>query len=384
MRIILNEIKKIFNLRSLIIGLVISVIMFGIFSSSYIRYFPNGQPAGSTLEIMKDLRLKYGNTLSREEEKELTTTYLEEKENEADKYIQNHKEAQRLGVTSYKEIRNHLAELKENNESIESVEIARLDSKMFFDEASKELWNMEGINYVNEVLTFNSRYNTNYKEQKKIDRFNEIANREISLITEVVVENFDSYIEGIGIIVIFLVMFFLGTIFIKDRKEKVDYIQYTSKIGRKIDRKKIIAATVSTFIIITIIITISMVIYFMKCGTTEFFNADINSIFNTEYIIDITYVQFIILKIIIIYIVGIVTAILTLVISKISKNYLAILATGVVVFAVINIITNDIILKNILKLYVNQGIVFSCIGILILIGIIASIRLRKKEIDILY
>lgn len=171
MRITLNEIKKIFNLRSLIIGLVISVIMFGIFSSFYIRHFPDGQPAGSNLEIMKDLRLKYGNTLSREEEKELTTTYLEEKENEADKYIQNHKEAQRLGVTSYKEIRNHLAELKENNESIESVEIARLDSKMFFDEESKELWNMEGINYVNEVLTFNSRYNTNYKEQKKIDRY---------------------------------------------------------------------------------------------------------------------------------------------------------------------------------------------------------------------
>ncbi|WP_297632176.1 hypothetical protein [uncultured Clostridium sp.] len=381
MRIILNEIKKIFNLKSLIIGLIISIIMFGVFSAYFIKNFPDGQPAGCDLEMMKELRMKYGTTLNTEEEKELGSTYLKEKENEADQYIQNHKEAQRLGVTSYKGIRKHLAELKEKNEN---DEIEQLYFKMSFEEDSQELWNMQGINYVNEVLTFNSRYNTDYKEKKKIDRFNEIANREVSLITEIVIDNFDSYIEGVGAIVIFLIMFFLGTVFIKDRKEKVDYIQYTSKIGREITKKKIVAAMISALLITTTTIAISMIVYFVKCGTTEFFNVDINSVFNKEYIIDITYLQFIILKIIIIYVIGIITAIVTLIISKTGKSYLAILSIGIMSFAFINIITKDIILNNILELSRNQGIVFGSIGILILIGIVGCIKLKKKEIDILY
>ena len=53
MGIIKNELKKIFNIKSLLVVLVISFVIYNMFIKFYIEIFPNGRPTLDVYDIAK-------------------------------------------------------------------------------------------------------------------------------------------------------------------------------------------------------------------------------------------------------------------------------------------------------------------------------------------
>ena len=98
MRIIINEIKKLFNLKILLILGLIVFIIWKIFISFWIEVFPNGSNTPTfnlSVQMLKD----YGTTMDEKEFEDFKEkSALREKE--ADEYLKGDKEAQELGIKS--------------------------------------------------------------------------------------------------------------------------------------------------------------------------------------------------------------------------------------------------------------------------------------------
>lgn len=385
MRIILNEIKKIFNLKTIFILILGIGILYKIFPSSYVEYFPNGQPATGIYEVMKEMQLKYGNTLDKDEFKDFKTNFRNEKIKLADKYLSNNEEAKKLGIEFYSKLKTE-AEDGLFDEPKDKSDITKLYEHIMFNKNSKEFWDLNAIDYIIERYNNKGSDQIENKPEWFKNRYKEIYSRPQPIIYDDIIRNYNVYIGGISLIIIASIMFALGSVFIKDKSLGVDYIQYSSNIGRKIINKKIIAGLISSIILTTVILGTSLLIYFISNGTSEFFNTNINSIFSYEYIIDIKYLQYIILTIIIIYIIAISTGLLTMFISNMGKNYIHVLSMGVPSCAVLIFISEKVVINDFLLLYRIQIIVIGLPIILIALGIILALRIIKsiKKRDILY
>ena len=386
MRIILNEIKKIFNLKTVLILILGIGILYKIFPEFYVKYFPNGQPTTGIYDSMKEMQLKYGNSLDEEEFKDFKTNFRNEKVKLADEYLSKHEEAKKLGVKSY----NKLLEDKHNEKIIDKEEdqsdITKLYSDIIFNKNSKEFWDLNAIDYLIERYNGRGSGQIGTNPEWFENRYEEIYSRSQPIIDYDIINNYEVYVGKVMIIIIASIMFSLGSIFIKDKSLGVDYIQYSSNIGRKINNKKVVAAVISSIMLTTIILGTSLLIYFISNGTSEFFNTNINSVFSNEYVIDITYLQYIILIIILVYILAIATGLITLFISNIGKSYIQVLSIGVPVCAALIFISEKVIINNFLLLYRNQIIIVGLPIVLIVLGTIFIVKIIKgiKKRDILY
>lgn len=386
MRIILNEIKKIFNLKTILILILGIGILYEVFPAFYVKYFPNGQPTTGIYDSMKEMQLKYGNTLDEEEFKDFKTNFRNEKVKLADEYLSKHEEAKKLGVKSYNKLLEDKHDEKISDKHEEKNDFTNLYGNIIFNENSKEFWEMNAIDYLIERFRDKDVKLIGSESENFKNRYKEIYNGPQPIISRDVIDNYNVYIGLVMLIIIASIMFSLGSIFIKDKLLGVDYIQYSSNIGRKINNKKVVAAVISSIMLTTIILGTSLLIYFISNGTSEFFNTNINSVFSSEYVIDITYLQYIILIIILVYILAIATGLITLFISNIGKSYIQVLSIGVPVCAALIFISEKVVINNFLLLYRNQIIIVGLPIVLIVLGIIFTVKIIKsiKKRDILY
>ena len=102
MTIILNELKKIFNIKSILLFILITLIMYFLFIEFDIKYFPNGRPSLDIYNIFVDMKDSYGEFMDEEEFEDFKRKY-EETKKEADEYIQSRKDFRELGITNYDE-----------------------------------------------------------------------------------------------------------------------------------------------------------------------------------------------------------------------------------------------------------------------------------------
>ena len=102
MTIILNELKKIFNIKFILLFILITLIMYFLFIEFDIKYFPNGRPSLDIYNIFVDMKDSYGEFMDEEEFEDFKRKY-EETKKEADEYIQSRKDFRELGITNYDE-----------------------------------------------------------------------------------------------------------------------------------------------------------------------------------------------------------------------------------------------------------------------------------------
>ncbi len=318
MDIISNELKKIFNIKSVILLVFINIIMYFLFIEFEITVFPNGRPDLDIYNMFVEMEDSYGEFMDEEEFEDFKLRY-EEVKREADEYIKSREDFKRAGIDSYDEFANM---------DINKEELDRLHREVFFEKKIDMFWELPWRKEYIQVYENRERYmmaDVSNKNQEM--RIKEILEKglETSVFNEVVFLNYNRLIKYVAITILLGVMFMITPIYLRDSKDKVNYLQYTSKIGRNIFKKKIAAGILASFIMATLQLICFFSLYSTN-NTSMFFNSNINSVYNiiiSWY--DLTFIQYIALTVMGIYILAIVFTLVSMLVSSIGQNYITVI-----------------------------------------------------------
>ena len=375
MRIIINEIKKLFNLKILLIlGLIVFIIC-KIFISFWIEVFPNGSETPDfnlSVQMLKD----YGTTMDEKEFEDFKEkSALREKE--ADEYLKGDKEAQELGIKSYRELRESLDKGK-TDEKVEA-----LHSKIYFKDNVYLFWEMQSResliasyeNPLNRNAELYSSKPNKYKRLKELEKGDQLK----SVLSYVTFLNYDSLITNFSILVVVTLAFIISPIFLRDEKNKVNLLQYSSKTGRKMGSKKVISAMITAFGISTLELIVLFLMYIPN-DTLQFWNCSINSKFN--YMVswfDLTFGQYIMLTILVIYIITFVVTSISLFVSSKVKSYVALIGVQVPILGALIMFLYNIGLNHMTTINYPKYIPLITYMVFIIISILLIINLLKNE-----
>ncbi|KNF08406.1 cation transport ATPase [Gottschalkia purinilytica] len=322
MRIVLNEMKKIFSLKMISLLIIISLIIYYLFISFYIQYFPNGRPELDIYNVSVEMIENYGEYMDEDEFKDFKVKY-NEKVKEADKYIKSNERFKKAGITTYKEF-----EYTDTMNDKTSTKLQELHDYILFEQKVDLFWEIPEREDI--IKSYEEKEENMLKKYEPMDEKQEIRVKELlkkgsdeSILPSLVFGNYNNLIKNVCMLILISIMFIISLIYIKDRKNKVNYLQYTSKIGRKIFKNKIIAGLLSSFIITTLQLIVFFVVYSFN-NVSMFFNSDINSVFNSNISwYDITFIQYIIITIVAVYILSFIFALMSMFVSSIANNYIA-------------------------------------------------------------
>lgn len=226
----------------------------------------------------------------------------------------------------------------------------------------------------------------NEKQEARIQNILE-KGLETAVFNDVIFSNYDNYlIEPLAMTILLSLMFIITPIYIRDNRQKVNYLQYTSKLGRRIFTKKILSGLIATFIIVTLQL-ISFFALYSTNNTLMFLNSNINSVYNSLISwYDLTFIQYIGLTVAGIYALAFIFTLISMLVSSISQNYITVIGIQlpIALFAFI------ILLKHLLVRMTNiqQPKYFLGISYAILLlgsGIAITLKWKKESKgDILY
>ena len=380
MDIICFELKKIFNIKSIVLLVLINIIMYFLFIEFEVTHFPNGRPALDIYNMFVEMENTYGEFMDEEEFEDFKLKY-EEAVKEADEYIQSRKDFKMAGINNYEDFAN----MDHENE-----ELYELYSDVIFKKKIDVFWELpwreEYIRYYENKEELMLEPSSNEKQELRIK---EILDKglETSVFNDVIFSNYNEFIKSAAKTILLSVMFIITPIYLKDNKDKINYLQYTSKTGRKIFKKKIFAGVLASFILVTVQFICFFIMYSTN-NTSMFFNCNINSIYNSIISwYDLTFIQYIALTVIGTYILAFVFTLIPMLVSSISKNYI----TAIGVQLPIALFSFTILLKYLID-YMTSIFRFPkyFTGLFYMILIFAStismiIRWkREKRADILY
>lgn len=210
------------------------------------------------------------------------------------------------------------------------------------------------------------------KEIESSPQINSVLNYEI-------MDNYNTLISNFSVLLVISIAFIISPIFLRDNKNKVNLLQCSSKLGRKIASKKIIASMVVTFLMTTIEIGGLFALY-AKNNTLQFWNCSMNSRFSsTIYWFDLTFGEYIILSIILMYMVAFIVASLSLFVSSKVSNYVGLIGVQVPILGGLIMFLMKLGMFNITVLWKPKYIIHISYGILLIISIFMLVNLIKKE-----
>lgn len=382
MGIIKNELKKIFNIKSLLVVLVISFVIYNMFIKFYIEIFPNGRPTLDVYDIAKKFVEEEGINTS-----EVGIDYfLELKEKyreEANNYLLNNATAKELGITTYEELQN-VGVSKTGYDSEMEIKAHELHSNILFDEVVDSFWKLQGVDSFIEFYESGFiSYSLLSEEQNK--RINEIVNsynfRDV--IPYFVLENYNGFIFTSTALIVISIIFLLSPIFTKDKHRNLEQIQYTTKRGRKLYRDKIITSLISSAIIVTVELGILFSLYLTRENTVEvFYNSSINSwlVAGLNWF-NLTFKEYIFLTIVLIYIFALCLSIFTAFISRKCSRYITLIGISLILtIGFFKLVTSEtLLLGGIGWIYRPKFLVLGFIIIMAILGVLLISIQNKNE-----
>lgn len=380
MNIIINELKKIFKPVNIAIVTLITAIIWFLFMSFNIEYFPNGSDR-YIYDVSVKILNQYGITMDKEEFADFKKN-REEKSKVATDYLLTKEVFVKSGLSTYDEFVN-----KEENESIDKDYMGKLQelhSNIMFEENNELFWELENLDYAidryDNKETWIGLGSIDEKQLQK-QRHEEIAKTDeaYSPLDFRIMENYHALIFGITLLILICIPTLIIPLFMNDNKNKVNYLQYSSKTGRKLFKKKIIASIIASFIVATVQLAILFVIY-KSNNTYMFWDCSINSaISDMASWYDITFGQYIILSVILNYIIALITCMIAIFVSSKASTYISAIGIQIPILFGFGIWLNNIGMKYLTTTYYPKYTLHLTYLLLILISVGIIIKRNKKE-----
>jgi hypothetical protein len=375
-RIILYELKKIFQLKMVCLLFLISFIFYQLSINFYFEYFPNGRLALDSYHISMEMIEQYGYQMNQEEFEHFKKVYEKEKA-AADAYLQARKEYVEAGLDTYEKFRAA---------DIEKKEIEKLRRQIMHEDEVDLFWELQAREslieyYENKIFSIGDHPLT--KEQKERIK-DTIASGNI--MSYEVFENYNNLIHYVAILIVISIMFMISPIFLQDRRNHVVFLQYSNKTGRKIFNLKLLAAFIATGFITTVQLGLFFILYRgNKVGI--FLNSNINSVFTHEvFWFELTFLQYILLTIVSIYILAFTLTIIVAVLSNRVPNYISMIGFQVPLAILLFVVVIDYLVVRITNIRLPIYFLPSAYVLLILIGSFLyfwSVK-REKKVDLLH
>jgi hypothetical protein len=390
MRIVLYEMKKIWNIKLLLIITVLCALFYLMFLEFNIKHFPNGHPETEELDYSIQMMERYGLTLKENEFSDFILSNRETLIFEAEAYIKSMPIFAEAAIDTYEDyVKIHE---KSNQTKLETDAIWTLlgDECNFVRFKLEALDNIEDRyrNYPEYIL---KNLISETTDERELDRLMEIwETREYENIMDGwVFENTVTYAVYLAVLAILAVLILISPLIVTDRTKNVHLLQYTTKQGRIIFNKQFIAVILSAFFLATVLIFIFGAIYSTN-DTWIFWNNGLTSFLNATFLVNITYGQYLVIYIVLLYVLCLSAAAAAFVLSRFSQNLITLILKLIPVFAVFGAISVSVFrytFNSSNTLYAVTGIwgiePVVC-GFLLILGLTVSLYFvrNEKKIDV--
>jgi hypothetical protein len=379
MRVVISEIKKIFNLKMVLLLIIINIVMYFLFIEFNVKYFPNGRPYGDIYRIMVQMQKDYGTQMDSKEFENFKSIY-KEKVKEADKYIEEHKEFSEIGIENYNEF-TKAEDTKMNDKDRKKFQ--KLSDGIFFDKGVDLFWELQARAQIIQKYQLSLFSIYEFPTTKQIARIKEIINNksDTSVFSGVIFGNYNDLIFYVSMTILLSIIFMISPIFLKDNKRNITSLQYTTKRGRKLFKSKVVAGSIAAFIISTTQL-ICMFILYSHNNVGMFFNANINSslTFRLSWY-DLTFIQYIVITVVAVYLLVFVVTIMTMLISGLVHNYIALVGIQLpIVFLLFKVALSNAVTRVVDIQFPKYSIPLWYTSMIVLITTLIFIRWRREKV----
>lgn len=376
---IINEIKKLLNIKSVAMMVIIFLVLWKMLVEFHIEVFPNGFPDTPHFNLSKEMLKEYGTVIDKEEMEDFKEeTMLREKE--ADEYLLGRPEFVNAGIKSY---RDFVKKFEENFP--EDTEITELHNKIMFEDSVYLFWELESREYLIEKYENKDQWlllgRAAEDNKAQVNRVKYVFNSEDSnsVLSSRVCMNYDDIMGMFSIIVLITVAFIISPIFISDNKSKTNYLQYSSKVGRKLAKKKVIASMITSCIVVTIEIAIFLAMYSHN-NTFQFWNCSINGVFaDITSWYNLTFGQYIILTIFLLYLIAFFITSISIYVSSKVNTFIALIGIQLPLLIAFSSLLNTVGLRDITTIYFPKYTIHALYGAIVVIAIRLLVSVLRKE-----
>ncbi|MBM7839808.1 hypothetical protein JOC54_003088 [Alkalihalobacillus xiaoxiensis] len=335
MRIVWNELKKLLHWKMMLVLLGVNGILFYFLIEFDITHFPNGRPELDEYRIGIEMIEAYGPNMEATDFDDFQLRYEQQKE-EADVYIQGIDELQELGITTYETFRNPGYELAENEK------YAEINNEIYFEQGVDVFWEIQARS----ALLDNGSHWIDYLKLELAEGTSEqkqlieglIVEEQVPYYPAVVINNYNTFIKSVAMTVFLSLLIVQSPIFIREKAARTLPNLYTTKMGRPLFNKKLLAGFIASGIVTTLLLAVYFSIYSLN-ETSAYFPVSMRSFQYSESSLlwyDLTFLQYIIWTVLGIYLIGLGVTCFSQAASALMPNYVSILGVHIPLVFVLN------------------------------------------------
>jgi len=410
MRIIAYELKKIWNIKILGIIIALSVIYFSLSMNDWIRLYSSGRWFGN-VELAHHLTENYGSSLSLEDFEDFLN-YRDLIVAELDQFFQANAFFAEMGILSFDDLQDFRGYYGSQFETLNDeerniwnavfLELGYIVRTEEYGDLTSENETPEAYNKINSFYNIVSFYHTNITRETEwpshIDSFiewhqlNESEYRRLteirdsgeltSIMTHHTLFHTLRYARNLAALIVFVTLILVSTLVASDRASRVNWLQYSSKQGRRIFCKQFLAVLISAVGATTILVIIFAGIFAATTNAHAFWHNVINSFMGGSnfHWLSVTYGQYVLLMVGVMYLLSVGAAALAFVLSRFSHNNIRLILKIIPLFVAIDMLSNRV-LNNFLVVYIggNSHMQVSLLVALMIAGIVTGIMVVRRE-----
>lgn len=374
MKLFFYEVRKIVSWKLLLLILLVNVLLFKLLIEFDLEHFPNGRPAGDHFDIEQQIIPLFGAEWDEEEQLKLRAMY-EAEVLVADAYLANDPEAVALDMNSYEKFKSDEYETEEQQAYRDKIVFeSNLDFPWRFQSYD---WYLKENQYREEAII---AYMNDASEGQKKRLQQLLDEKRFAVYSDVVTSNFKSYKTSIAIVIFVSIAILISPIFIRDKIANVVPLQYASAKGRTLYRTKWFAGLFSGTFLTTILLIVYMALYGTN-DTQSHFDLPLTSFGWYYHWYDITFWQYIVLSIIVIFLLSIVLTVLTMAISSIVPNRIVLIGVQIVVLFLMIAVGSMHVVQHVIDLNYAQLFVPSLFGGFTLFTVLIMWAVWKRELN---
>ncbi|WLR54567.1 hypothetical protein LC048_19395 [Mesobacillus subterraneus] len=377
MRVIWNELRKILTLKIMLLLVLVSAIFYQLFIVFDFDHFPNGRPSADTFKVGEEMMAKYGQYMDDKEFEDFKKVY-EQRVEDATAYLQSQPEMEAAGMGSYEDFGN--ADLMEDEKKSE------LHSKVMFEDEVDVMWELQSREELIDLYEHPEWFG--YSEGRKLtseqsDRVEALrtSGNAFAIFIHDVFENYQNLSGNLANLVLVSVMIVVTPLYMADRRNKMTMLQYSTKVGRRLFYIKFAAA----FIAVVTVITVQLAVFFYLYrgnDTGQFLDKKVSSVFS--FFVswwDLTFLHYILLTVMSMYIIGIAVLFLVAFISSSAPNYMTNIGLQIPLAAIFISIGIDYWIKDLTSFHLSKLFLPLSLGMLLAVSAgIFLLKWRKERI----
>ncbi|HAQ07426.1 MAG TPA: hypothetical protein DCR24_07880 [Bacillus bacterium] len=376
MRIIWNELKKILTLKIILLLVLVSMIFYQLFIMFDFEFFPNGRPAGDEFKVGEEMMAKYGQFMDEKEFEDFKKVY-EQRVEDATAYLQSQPEMAAAGMGSYQEFKS--ADLERDQKKSE------LHSKVMFEDGVDVIWELQSREYLIDLYKHPERFGSyglmlTEEQSDRVEALLASGNAYATFLHDVF-ENYKNLSGNLSILILISVMIVVTPLYMADRRNKMTQLQYSTKVGRSLFHKKLVAAFIAVVSVITVQIAVFFYLY-RGNDTEQFMDKKVSSIFS--FFVswwDLTFLQYILLTVLSMYIMGIGVLLLVAFISSTAPNYMTNIGLQVPLAAIFIALGIEYLVKDMTSIQLPKAFLPVSLGIMLAVsGGIFLLKWRKERV----